>query len=180
MAVGRWALAMGVAAAVVVWSAAQPAWAHDEPVSFSPAEGSAVSVDPGRVAVAFEEPPGAGPFSLIVTDASGRTAETGDVSIAGSVMSVPVRLVRAGGYAVRFEIVSDDGHPVTGAFGFTFRPGPTPARTEASFVETGRGSVTASESWWVPWSAVGTLVITCVTTWRARRRLKRLTTVGNS
>src|SRR3954466_11247110 len=105
---------------------AQYAWAHDKLLRSLPLDGSTVRTAPKVVTLYFEEPPGQGFSSLTVTAPDGSAVAAGPGVISGSQMSVALRQITAqGSYAVKFSIVSDDGHPVSGVLHFTYAPGAT-------------------------------------------------------
>jgi copper resistance protein C len=110
-------LAVGVAAGLVIVGGGA-ALAHDVLERTSPAAGTTVDRMPQTVTLTFSEEPldigtqvvvsgPAGPVSSGVPAVKGR-----DVTQAVS-PSAP-----AGDYTVSYRVTSDDGHPVTGTFGF--------------------------------------------------------------
>jgi methionine-rich copper-binding protein CopC len=59
-------------------------------------------------------------FSTVtVTDASGQRVDAGKASISGSVIRVPLRMIGAGTYRVRWRVLSVDTHTTEGSFSFT-------------------------------------------------------------
>lgn len=64
---------------------------------------------------------GAG-FVFSVTDADGNFYGDGCVVVDGSTASMPVALGGAGTYSVAYRVVSADGHPIEGAWSFTYAP----------------------------------------------------------
>lgn len=133
-----------VAVAALTALPALPAQAHDSLSSSSPASGATVTTAPHAVTLGFEEAvlDSADATVLIVTgpDAATRHFETGCVRIDGSTVSAPVALGADGRYTVTWRVVSDDGHPVTGSFGFTLHRagGGTPSAGSASGPACGR------------------------------------------
>jgi copper transport protein len=111
-----------VLAALGVLAGAPAAWAHATVVSTSPAEGAIVPHAPTRVAVTFDEPVGVSSGSLEVFAPDGSRADTGDTTHG----STPAQIVDAlkpgfgnGTYTVGWHVISDDSHPVQGAFTFS-------------------------------------------------------------
>jgi len=120
-----------LAVTVVVGSA--PAFGHAELVTTSPRDGQRLTGAPRSVVLVFSEPVDvvSGGFSLGLAG-SGRPVRVGQPVRAGAQVRWPVLGgMPAGGYVVRWRVVSDDGHPVSGAFSFgvkarpgTVAPGP--------------------------------------------------------
>lgn len=144
----RWTLLLLLAAALTGLGAG-PASAHDELIATDPAVGAAVAQAPSAVTLTFSEnvlPTGA---AIEVSGADGVAWSTGDVSISGAQVRRPLRAgAPAGAYTVTWRVVSADGHPVSGQFGFavtegasngTKAPSPT-AATELSATATSAAS----------------------------------------
>jgi len=121
------ALLAGVLALVTAVLTAAPASAHDIITGSDPADGSTVAAAPSRVSVTFDEAPQAGFSTLTVVGPDGAHHEQGATAADGNVVSIGVGpLPAAGVYQIGYRIVSDDGHPVTGAVSFTLTT-PSPA-----------------------------------------------------
>ncbi|RFA15172.1 hypothetical protein B7R21_03825 [Subtercola boreus] len=125
---GTAAAALAVAVGLAVLPAGS-ASAHDFLVSSSPAAGSTVTAPPSNVSLTFNDLvldlSGDGSSSIVeVTgpDATTTHFETGCASILGRTVSVPVALGDAGVYALSWQIVSSDGHPVSNSITFTYAP----------------------------------------------------------
>ncbi|QWT24907.1 copper resistance protein CopC [Subtercola sp. PAMC28395] len=121
--------AAGFLAVVMAIAPAGAASAHDYVVSSSPTADSTVTQPVGSVSVTFNDLvldlAGDGSSSVMeVTGPDGGSThfETGCASILGRVVSAPVALGAAGRYQVSWQVVSSDGHPVSGSFGFTYSP----------------------------------------------------------
>ncbi|WP_138067685.1 copper resistance CopC family protein [Cellulomonas rhizosphaerae] len=124
-------LALGVVAA----PAAQ---AHDELVSVDPADGSTVDAPPERVTLTFEEPAVALGTVIEVKGPDGSVVSTGDAELVDSTVSQAlVGDLPAGEYAVTWRVTSQDGHAVSGTFGFTASTGARPVPTEAPTASAG-------------------------------------------
>ncbi|MGC5165630.1 copper resistance CopC family protein [Luteimicrobium sp. DT211] len=124
-AIGAAALLGGLAGSVLV---AGPASAHDYVVSTTPKADSTVDAAVPTVDVTFDDvvldPQRDGSTTVLqVTDPAGKHFETSCPAVSGRTISVPTALGDAGQYTVTWRIVSADGHPVSGTFGFDYRPG---------------------------------------------------------
>ncbi|MFP3713355.1 copper resistance protein CopC [Puerhibacterium sp. TATVAM-FAB25] len=114
---------------------AAPAGAHDRLVSSDPADGAVLDAPPAALTLQFSAevlPTGA---QVVLTDASGADAGASAPQVAGTAVTaaLPADLA-AGAYTVAWRVVSSDGHPIEGTFGFTLEGGatPSPTATEAS------------------------------------------------
>jgi len=124
-------LALGVVAA----PAAQ---AHDELVSVDPADGSTVDVAPERVTLTFDEPAVALGTVIEVTGPDGSVVSTGDAQLVDSTVSQAlVGDLPAGEYSVTWRVTSQDGHAVSGTFGFTASTGALPVPSETPTTSAG-------------------------------------------
>jgi hypothetical protein len=132
-------------AAVMALLTAVPAYAHDQLVSSTPADGASLAA-PRRVQLAFSDVVLDRYGQLVVTGPDGHRYDRGaprvlDNTIAVDLAPLPV----TGPYSAAYRIVSADGHPVTGQIRFTvtaITPGATaaPADTGASPAAGGAGS----------------------------------------
>lgn len=121
------ALAALVLAGSALLFGAGPASAHNSVVSVSPDEGSTVTTQPGVVAVTTSDNLlGDGENSdanaMTVQDAAGNYYGDGCATVSGPALSMPVQLGEAGSYTVTWQVVSADGHPVSGDFHFEWAP----------------------------------------------------------
>ncbi|PDQ36077.1 MAG: hypothetical protein B5766_02770 [Candidatus Lumbricidophila eiseniae] len=115
-----------VLGAVLVFAPATGASAHAQLQESSPAPGS-VSTEPlSRVSLSFNEP-----VLILSEDVSAIVEvigpdqhhyETGCPTARDQVVSVPVTLGATGTYTVNWQVVSDDGHPVSGTYTFSYHP----------------------------------------------------------
>jgi methionine-rich copper-binding protein CopC len=126
----------GLAGTVLV---AAPASAHDYVVSTTPKADTTADAAVPEVDVTFDDvvldPQHDGSTTVLqVTDAAGKHYETSCPAVSGRQISVPTALGDAGAYTVTWRIVSADGHPVSGTFGFDYRPpsGTTSAAGQAA------------------------------------------------
>ena len=118
--------------------AAVPATAHSEVFATVPADGATtlsldylISVEANEDLLDLGDGSG---FAMVITDQDGLFYGDGCVSIDGRIASVDVPLNQTGEYTVAYRIVSADGHPVEGSFGFHVdgdkTATPTPAYAE--------------------------------------------------
>lgn len=109
---------------------ATPASAHNQIVSTTPSSGQTLTELPAEFSIQTNESlldiggQGRG-FALQIRDDSGRYYETGCVTIADATMSTPARLGAPGAYTMIFQLVSQDGHTVSGEIHFTWAPSGT-------------------------------------------------------
>ncbi|NYF11067.1 hypothetical protein HDC94_002223 [Leifsonia sp. AK011] len=108
--------------------AAAPAAAHSYIVASSPAEGSTISDVPENFSVTANEllldlnGDGSG-FAIQVVDAAGLYYGDGCTVVSGSTLSMGATLGNAGDYRVYWQVISADGHVVSGEFPFVWAPG---------------------------------------------------------
>lgn len=120
----RFAVGMAVAA-VAVFATAVPASAHDSLVHSTPAADESLATAPesitltysGELLVLGDSTQGA---VVLVIDESGRDWATGDVEVSGNTVTATVEPgMPDAGYQVRWQVVSEDGHPISGIVPFT-------------------------------------------------------------
>jgi methionine-rich copper-binding protein CopC len=116
-----------VLAGVGAASAAAPAFAHDNVVSSRPYNSEVVTKPIDTVTVTFSDEllalgSSTNGFAIEVTDADGGHHESGCVTVDGSDASTGVALGEAGKYDVTWRVVSNDGHPISGTYSFTWQP----------------------------------------------------------
>lgn len=118
------AAALGLLGSVAV---AAPAGAHNYLVSTTPAADGTVTEQPGTLALTTNDDllvlgnEGAA-AALRVVGPDGRYYGDGCVSVVGPEASMPLELGPAGAYEVTWQVVSTDGHPVSGRYGFDWQP----------------------------------------------------------
>ncbi|MEQ1736787.1 MAG: copper resistance protein CopC, partial [Rhodoglobus sp.] len=93
----------------------------------TPAAGSTITELPGVFSVTTNEQlldltGNADGFALQVIDASGLYYGDGCLSVAAATLSAGASLGPGGDYTLIWQVVSEDGHPVSGEFGFSWRP----------------------------------------------------------
>ena len=124
----RAALVAALALAGLSLGAAAPAVAHSYIVASSPAEGSTISEVPEDFSVTANEllldlnGDGSG-FAIQVVDAAGRYYGDGCTVVSGSTLSMGATLGDAGDYRLYWQVISSDGHVVSGDFPFVWAPG---------------------------------------------------------
>lgn len=119
-------LAWGVTvAAVAILVTAVPASAHDALVHSTPEVDERLAAPPESVVLTFsgelltlgDSATGA---VIIVIDEDGRDWASGDAEVEGNTVSVGVDPgMPVAGYQVRWQVVSEDGHPISGIVPFT-------------------------------------------------------------
>ena len=116
-------------AATVVWIflIPSPANAHAQFTSTFPKSKSVVKVWPSTVWVEFDgnliDIKGATVNVLTVKDSSGRQVDVKDSAVSGSRLTVSTpRVPKPGVYKVSWRVVSEDGHPVSSGFSFSYIP----------------------------------------------------------
>jgi len=111
-----------LAAFVLLFAWPQPAAAHDALIESSPAADSTVDTLPEELTLTFSAAliTGDGSTEVVVTDASGDEVADGPATVDGAKVTQPlVAEADAGEYHVLWKVVSSDGHPTSGEFGFT-------------------------------------------------------------
>jgi hypothetical protein len=96
------------------------AFAHDVLVGSDPANGASLATGPSKVTLTFDLPVKEYFSTITVVGPDGNHYEGGPSTVDGSTVSAPMRpLGPAGTYTIGYRIVSDDGHPVSGAVRFS-------------------------------------------------------------
>ncbi|NHI15601.1 copper resistance CopC family protein [Microbacterium excoecariae] len=113
------------AAALAVLVTAAPAHAHDQLIDSTPAAGDALAAAPTEVELAYSGDlltlgDGTSGADILVVDESGHDWADGAVQIDGNTATVPLEEgMPEAGYQIRWQVVSEDGHPITGVVPFT-------------------------------------------------------------
>lgn len=182
----RTALAGAAVAAAAVLTVAAPASAHDSLVASSPADGEQVATSPEQIVLTFsntliaveDEDDGT---AVVVEDAAGRDW-AGEPVIEGDTVTVPLEEdLPPGDYRVTWQVVSSDGHPTSGEYGFTVLgatasadPAPTP--TEPSATPDDSDALASSEEEPAPWPlliGLGVVLLVAIATAIALTSRKR-------
>lgn len=138
--VGAWTTALLAAAATA--ALASPALGHDVLVGTDPADGAVLDAAPTEVVLTFSaEQAGVG-AEVAVTGPDGASWTDGPAVVDRTTVTQPLADgMPDGAYTVAWRSVAQDGHPVTGAFGFTLdAPDGGPEDTEPA--DDGDGTAT--------------------------------------
>lgn len=112
-------------AVVAVFAATTPAFAHDQLIASNPESGQQLEVAPDVVSLEFSGEllvlgdAGLG-ATVIVVDAGGRNWVDGTPEVREHIVTANLIAGMPGaGYEVRWQVVSSDGHPISGVIPFT-------------------------------------------------------------
>ena len=94
--------------------------AHARLLFSTPADGQVLDSAPHALVVHFDDGVTAGP-GIAAVDATGRSLLAGTPHAHGKILTIPLRTSRDRTYDVRWSVISDDGHNVTGVVAFTVR-----------------------------------------------------------
>ena len=100
------------------------AWAHASLVKSVPAQRAALYRAPAKIQLWFNERLEPRYSSLSLVDAKGKAVETGKVEVAPDdprSLVAPIGSLVPGRYAVKYRVLSTDGHVVQSEFPFTIR-----------------------------------------------------------
>ncbi|GAB3633760.1 hypothetical protein GCM10027421_31130 [Microbacterium shaanxiense] len=115
-----------LAAVLVLFAWPQPAAAHDALIDSNPAADSTVETLPDELSLTFSAAliGGDGSTDVVVTDAEGNDVTDGEATLDGAMVVQPLASGgTAGQYHVIWKVVSSDGHPTSGEFGFSVSTG---------------------------------------------------------
>ncbi|MGV8852643.1 MAG: copper resistance CopC family protein [Rhodoglobus sp.] len=120
------ALSAAMIAALMLLVAA-PAYAHNYPVTSNPEEGSTVTELPTEFSVTTNDTlldlsGDAGGFAIQITSDSGEYFGDGCFAIRDATLSTGAALGEAGDYLMQWQVVSADGHTISGEVGFDWQP----------------------------------------------------------
>ena len=102
-----------------------PAAAHDQLVNSTPASGARLDTPPEEITMTFSADllvldDVLSGVAVLVVDGDDRDWAAGDVEVFGDSVTVGVDpAMPVAGYQVRWQVVSQDGHPITGIIPFT-------------------------------------------------------------
>ena len=138
--------ALVVAAAVLGFAA--PAQAHDYLVSSTPTDGSTLTELPAEFSVTTNGPllsvdGSVAGFAIEVKDAHGLYYGDGCVTVDGPKLSEAAALGEAGDYAMLWQLVSADGHTVSGEITFSWAPADGVVASEGTATPATCGNGTA-------------------------------------
>ncbi|MET9112828.1 copper resistance protein CopC [Streptomyces longwoodensis] len=131
-----------LAALAALLLGAGPAAAHAALTGSDPAQGTVVDTAPTQVSLTFSEKVATTDGSLRVLDPKGKRVDTGSpANVSGTTYAVQLHAgLPDGTYTVTYQVVSEDSHPVSGAYTFSIG---APSRTSVavSGQEVGGGVV---------------------------------------
>ncbi|MEV6301248.1 copper resistance protein CopC [Actinoplanes sp. NPDC051861] len=106
---------------------ARPASAHANLVSTDPAQGAVLPTAPARILLTFDEAVRGVPDGVQIFDAQGALVAA-RTSVTGAALTVdPAGQLGDGTTVLTWRVVSDDGHPISGALTFSVGAPTTPA-----------------------------------------------------
>jgi methionine-rich copper-binding protein CopC len=124
-------LLTSVAVPFAVATGAAPAAAHNSLKSSTPADGEQLTTAPTEVTLTFMQSADPRFVKVAVRGPGGASATAGGPTVTGTVVHQPLGPLTSGKYTVEYRVVSQDGHPVSGALSFTLVL-PEPSRAAAS------------------------------------------------
>jgi methionine-rich copper-binding protein CopC len=111
---------------------AAPAQAHDRLVASTPSADQSVDVAPDQLVLSFSNEPLDLGHTVVVRDAAGAEVAVGEPVVAGRDVDVALPPLPAGAYTVVWRVVSQDGHPIEGTYGFAVTTGVAPTTAATS------------------------------------------------
>jgi methionine-rich copper-binding protein CopC len=150
---GRAALGAVVVFGALAWSAV-PASAHNYLVGSSPEANAVVTEQPGIFTVTTNDDlldlgGGGSGMAMQISGPAGTAAPLyygdGCVTVAGPTAQTQAQLGQPGEYTVVWQVVSTDGHPVSGDFTFTWQPAPGQQLAEGAAAPPTCGETAASD-----------------------------------
>lgn len=112
------AILVGLVTAVALLLGASTASAHDTVIGTAPGDGETVTTAPTQVTVETSAVPQSIGSRMVITASDGTVLFDGEPTIADRVASVELPAVANDSYQVAWRLVSSDGHPIDGTFGF--------------------------------------------------------------
>ena len=123
--------------------AAPAAFAHDQLISSSPAPDERLDKTPASITLAFSSPLLALGHEVRVVDDNAKNWVSGAAVLSRETLTQALPELPDGGYQVSWRVVSADGHPISGSYGF--RVGnPAAAEPGASASPTASAETTAA------------------------------------
>ncbi|MFC4069911.1 copper resistance CopC/CopD family protein [Actinoplanes subglobosus] len=108
---------------------AQPVRAHATLVGTDPAQGAVLATAPNRILLTFDETVRGVPDGVQIFDARGELVEA-RTTVTGAALTVDLAgQLGTGTTVLTWRVVSDDGHPISGALTFSVGAATTPAVT---------------------------------------------------
>jgi LPXTG-motif cell wall-anchored protein len=124
------AILVGLLSAVALVLGGTTASAHDTVIGTAPGDGETLTTAPTQVSVELSAVPQAIGSRMLVTSSDGTVLFDGEPTITDRVASVELPAVANDGYQVAWRLVSSDGHPIDGTFGFVVEAPAAAAPTE--------------------------------------------------
>lgn len=112
------AILVGLVTAVALLLGASTASAHDTVIGTAPGDGETLTTAPTQVTVETSAVPQSIGSRMVITASDGTVLFDGEPTIADRVASVELPAVANDSYQVAWRLVSSDGHPIDGTFGF--------------------------------------------------------------
>lgn len=112
------AILVGLVTAVALLLGASTASAHDTVIGTAPGDGETLTTAPTQVTVETSAVPQSIGSRMVITASDGTVLFDGEPTIADRVASVELPAVPNDSYQVAWRLVSSDGHPIDGTFGF--------------------------------------------------------------
>lgn len=134
----RWATVAGGLSVAVLLALPMPAWAHDTLVSSNPGDGARVTEAPEEIELTFSADLLEVGTQVRVTDSSGADVTDGDPELSGPTVVQDITPADSAdeSYTVVWRVVSSDGHPIEGTFGYVVGQGAeataTPGASEST------------------------------------------------
>lgn len=112
------AILVGLVTAVALLLGASTASAHDTVIGTAPGDGETLTTAPTQVTVETSAVPQSIGSRMVITASDGTVLFDGEPTISDRVASVELPAVANDSYQVAWRLVSSDGHPIDGTFGF--------------------------------------------------------------
>lgn len=96
-----------------------PASAHDSIVGSDPADGAELTASPAQITLTFSEEIQPVGGQVLLVDSAGTQVAAGAPSVDGVTAALVVPALANDTYSVTWRVVSSDGHPIDGTFGFS-------------------------------------------------------------
>lgn len=159
-------------AAVLTVATAGAAGAHDRLESSDPPADSRLDAPPAQVVLTYSADVLPTGTQVVVTTPDDQV--DAELTVDGSTVTAALPAGLPGGaYQVAWRVVSSDGHPIEGAFGFTVAEEADPTPTEPSPAATVPGDAAAGSG--MPWifglALVAIVAVAAAVIWRTRRNL---------
>lgn len=142
--------ALILATAFLVLTAPSAVHAHADLTSSNPADGSALDVMPGTIELTFSEELLPDTVEIALTTESAGLLPNLEFTTQGNTVVLPWDQTLPGDtYQVAYRVVSNDGHPITGAISFSYPTAATevaePSSADASSPEPVSSDVATSD-----------------------------------